>query len=133
MTFSSIADKFLANLGFTPLYCQSEEEARKIAAEMPEHSDKYPVYYFKSDTTGEKSFEEFHIPGEHLNLERFNALGIIESVQAKPLAELDEFFGYLSDILAETKTTKAEIVTALKNYLPNFVHEEKGKNLDQKM
>lgn len=133
MTFSSIADKFLADMGFVPQYCQSEEEARMIASKLPEKSEKYPVYYFKSDTTGEKSFEEFYIPGEHLNMERFQALGIIDSVQARPLAQLDEFFGYLEEILAKKETTKAEIVTILQKYLPNFVHEEKGKNLDQKM
>ena len=133
MTFSAIADRFLADMGFTPLYGQSEEEARKAAAEMSEDTDQYPVYYFKSDTTGEKFFEEFHVPGEHLNLDRFQALGIIDSVEAKPLAELDEFMGHLAAILAKKETTKAEIVTVLKNYLPNFTHEEKGKNLDQKM
>lgn len=133
MTFSSIADKFLMDMGFVPQYCQNEEEARKIASELPEKSEKYPVYYFKSDTTGEKSFEEFYVPGEHLNMERFQALGIIDSVQARPLAQLNEFLAHLAEILAKKETTKAEIVTVLQKYLPNFVHEEKGKNLDQKM
>ena len=133
MTFSSIADKFLAELGYKVEYCQSEEEARKMAAELPADSDKYPVYYFKSDTTGEKSFEEFYVPGEHLNMERFSALGVIDSVQPRPLNELNDFLGQLAEILADKDTTKAEIVTVMKKYLPNFVHEEKGKNLDQKM
>lgn len=133
MTFSSIADKFLAELGYKVEYCQSEEEARKMAAELPADSDKYPVYYFKSDTTGEKSFEEFYVPGEHLNMERFKALGVIDSVQPRPLNELNDFLGQLAEILADKDTTKAEIVTVMKKYLPNFVHEEKGKNLDQKM
>lgn len=133
MTFSSIADKFLEELGYTPRYCQSEEEARKAAVELPEDAATYPVYYFKSDTTGEKSFEEFFIPGEHLNMKRFNALGIIDSVEPRPIAELDEFLYQLADILAKTETSKAEIVSAMQRYLPNFAHEEKGKNLDQKM
>lgn len=133
MTFSSIADKFLSELGYEVVYCQSEEEARKMAAELLEDSNKYPVYYFKSDTTGEKSFEEFYVPGEHLDMERFNALGVIDSVQPRPLDELNDFLAKLTDILADQSTTKAEIVSVMQNYLPNFVHEEKGKNLDQKM
>lgn len=133
MTFSSIADKFLAELGYKVEYCQSEEEARKMAAELPADSDRYPVYYFKSDTTGEKSFEEFYVPGEHLNMERFKALGVIDSVQPRPLNELNDFLSQLAEILADKDTTKAEIVSVMKKYLPNFVHEEKGKNLDQKM
>ena len=133
MTFSSIADKFLHALGYEIKYCSSEEEARRFAAEMPANSKEYPVYYFKSDTTGEKRFEEFFIPGEHLDLERFRALGVIDSVKPRPKNELDTFLEHLDAILQKDETSKKEIVSVLKDYLPNFSHEEKGKNLDQKM
>ena len=133
MTFSSIADEFLATLGYTPYYCKSEEEARQMASSLQEDSRQYPVYYFQSDTTGEKSFEEFYIPGEHLDLERFSALGIIDSVQERPLAEVADFLEQLEKVLAGPDGTKAQIVSVMQRYLPNFVHEEKGKNLDQKM
>ncbi len=133
MTFSSIADKFLLALGYEVKYCSSEEEARKFAAEMPADSKEYPVYYFKSDTTGEKGYEEFYVPGEHLDLERFSSLGVIDSVIPRPKDELDLFLANLNTILQKETTTKEEIVSVLKSYLPNFNHEEKGKNLDQKM
>ena len=133
MTFSSIADKFLQTLGYEVKYCSSEEEARKFAAEMPADSKEYPVYYFKSDTTGEKGYEEFYVPGEHLNMERFQTLGVIDSIKPRPIAELNAFLAELTDILSLPDTTKADIVTAMEKYLPNFVHEEKGRNLDQKM
>jgi hypothetical protein len=133
MTFSSIADKFLNALGYETKNCSSEEEARKFAAEMPMDSKEYPVYYFKSDTTGEKGYEEFYVPGEHLDLERFKALGVIDSVKPKPKDELDSFLANLNNILQKKTTSKEEIVSVLKAYLPNFNHEEKGKNLDQKM
>lgn len=133
MTFSSIADKFLVELGYTPQYCQSEEEARKTAAGLSENSVSYPVYYFKSDTTGEKSFEEFYVPGEHLDMQRFKSLGVIDAVQPRPIVELNVFLAKLTEILDVAQTSKAEIVDVLSQYLPNFSHEEKGKNLDQKM
>ena len=133
MTFSAIADKFLAALGYVPRYCTSEEEARKAAFERTENEKQYPVYYFKSDTTGEKSFEEFYVPGEHLDLTRFQSLGVIDSVKPRPLEELNTFLADLSRILERKETTKAEIVEVMRAYLPNFIHEEKGKNLDQKM
>ena len=47
--------------------------------------------------------------------------------------ELDDFFNELTGIFSTNDFTKADIVAALKRYLPNFDHEEKGKNLDQKM
>lgn len=133
MTFSSIADKFLTCLGYTIKYCSSEEEARKFAWEMSPDTREYPVYYFKSDTTGEKGYEEFYVPGEHLDMTRFGALGVIDSVQPRPRSELDAFLNELSGILAAPEATKREIVLSMEKYLPNFVHEEKGKNLDQKM
>lgn len=133
MTFSSIANKFLQTLGYEIKYCSSEEEARKIAAEMSADSKEYPVYYFKSDTTGEKGYEEFYVPGEHLDLERFSSLGVIDSVKPRPKNELDSFLANLNSILQKETSSKEEIVSVLKAYLPNFNHEEKGKNLDQKM
>ena len=35
--------------------------------------------------------------------------------------------------LSKEDFTKAQIVEAIKTFIPNFEHEEKGKNLDQKM
>lgn len=35
----------------------------------------YPVVYFKSDTTGEKAYEEFYVSGEKINMDRFAAWG----------------------------------------------------------
>ena len=108
-------------------------EARRYAAEMADDSKIYPVVYFKSDTTGEKGYEEFYVPGERLNLERFSSLGVIEDVSKRPLSELDSFFDDLESLFALPDCHKSDIVTALKRFLPNFEHVEKGKNLDQKM
>lgn len=133
MTFSSIADRFLHSLDYEVKYCSSEEEARKYAAGMGMESKIYPVYYFASDTTGEKSFEEFYVEGEKINLNRFNALGVIEGTEAHQMQEIDSFFEELNAILQRPQTEKAEIVRVMKRFIPNFEHEEKGKNLDQKM
>ena len=35
--------------------------------------------------------------------------------------------------LDENEFTKAQVVDAIREFIPNFEHEEKGKNLDQKM
>ena len=133
MTFSTIADRFLAALGYSVRQCSSEEEARRFASEMPESPECWPVYYFKSDTTGEKQYEEFYVPGEHVDMDRFRSLGVIDSVAAPRADRLEAFLNELSLLLAKDGTTKQEIVESIKNYLPNFNHEEKGKNLDQKM
>lgn len=133
MTFSSIADRFLHDLGYEVKQCSSEEEARKFAAEMPVGSKVYPVYYFASDTTGEKGFEEFYVSGEQINLERFCSLGVIEAVKATQMAELNTFFEKLQFTLNDLVADKEDVVKVMKEFIPNFEHVEKGKNLDQKM
>ena len=100
---------------------------------MPYESDTYPVVYFKSDTTGEKAYEEFYVPGEKLNMQRFNSLGVIEEVKKRPLGEIETFFDEIEALFAREDFTKAQVVDAIKKFIPNFEHEEKGKNLDQKM
>ena len=133
ITFSSICDRFLETLGYEKKECVTDDEAKKFAAEMPEDSKIYPVVYFKSDTTGEKDYEEFYVPGEKLNMTRFSSLGVIEEVKKRSKQELNTFFEELETIFHNPGFTKAAIVSALKNFLPNFEHVEKGKTLDQKM
>lgn len=133
ITFSSICDRFLQSLGYEKKECATDEEAKKFAAEMSEDSKIYPVVYFKSDTTGEKDYEEFFVPGEKLNLTRFSSLGVIEEVQKREMSDLEAFFDKLEDLFAKPDCDKASIVVALKSFLPNFDHVERGKNLDQKM
>lgn len=133
ITFSSICDKFISSMGYEKLEFDNDEDAKKYAAEMPDDTKVWPVVYSKSDTTGEKSYEEFFVPGEKLNLDRFQSLGVIEDVRKRPLKEVDEFFQDLEAIFAKPDFTKADIVKALERFLPNFEHQEKGKNLDQKM
>lgn len=133
MKFSTICDDFLTSLGYKIKYCNSEEEARKFASEMPEDTDTYPVYYFSSDTTGEKGYEEFYIEGEQLNMERFSSLGVIENYPCRESAEIFSFFSEMETLFKRNDFKKEEIVSLLKTFIPNFEHEEKGKNLDQKM
>jgi hypothetical protein len=133
ITFSSICDKFLITLGYEKKECATDEEAIKFAFEMPDNSKEYPVVYFKSDTTGEKDYEEFYVPGEQLNMNRFLSLGVIEEAKKRPMQELDRFFTQLETIFQKSDYSKADIVSAIKSFLPNFEHIEKGKNLDQKM
>ena len=133
MTFSLIADRFLESLGYRVKQCASEEEARQFAAKMSVDCKEYPVYYFVSDTTGEKSFEEFYVEGERINRKRFGALGVIEEVETRRMEELDCFLHGLQEILDAPETEKEDIVKVLKGFIPNFEHAEKGKNLDQKM
>lgn len=133
LTFSAICDDFVKAEGFTKIECGNDFEAKQYAAKIGYDSGGYPVVYFKSDTTGEKAYEEFYIPGERINMERFLALGVVEETTRRPMSEINDFFTEIEDIFQKEDFSKAQVVESIKRFIPNFEHEEKGKNLDQKM
>ncbi len=138
LTFSAICDDFIKANGLEKDPCSSDEEAKCKAVQLKnselstDSQLKYPTVYFKSDTTGEKAYEEFYIPGEKINMDRFKALGVVEETTRRPMNEVNAFFIKLETLFA-TDFTKEDVVKAIKEFIPNFEHEEKGKNLDQRM
>lgn len=126
-TFTAICDDFVREQGLQKHMCQTDVEAKSYTG------DAYPVIYTASNTTGEKAYEEFYIQGEQVNMSRFVALGVIEETAHQPLERIEAFFNELEAIFANPDFTKAEVVSAIKEFIPNFEHEEKGLNLDQKM
>lgn len=130
--FSDIAVKYLAEKGLTPIYCNSEEEARDYAKNgFPVNS--WPCYFSESDTTGEKDFEEFYTSTEKLDLEKFKEIGIIKSQFKFNPNSLNDFEEEILKIRESGNWTKRELVILFKNILPDFEHAEKGKYLDAKM
>ena len=119
----------------------NDAEAKEIAASLNNEAhdsglsviSEYPVVYFKSDTTGEKAYEEFYVPGEKIDMTRFQALGVVEQTVRHPMEEVNGFFEKLEGIFQKADFTKVQVVDAIREFIPNFDHEEKGKNLDQKM
>lgn len=133
LTFSTICEDFVKAEGFEKKECSSDAEAKKFASGMNYKNTLYPVVYFKSDTTGEKAYEEFYTPGEKIDMQRFQALGVIEQTTRHDIVEVNKFFDKLESIFNDKEFTKAQVVEAIKEFIPNFEHVEKGKNLDQKM
>ena len=140
LTFSAICDDFVKANGLEKQECSSDAEAKKEAAALDSslftlHSSlvKYPVRYFTSDTTGEKAYEEFYVPGEKIDMQRFQALGVVEQTTRHDMEEVNTFFDDLESIFHKDDFTQADVVIAIKRFIPNFEHEEKGRNLDQKM
>ena len=66
-------------------------------------------------------------------MERYMALGVVEETTRRPMEEVNQFFIDLETLFSNEDFTKAQVVEAIKKFIPNFEHEEKGKNLDQKM
>lgn len=154
--FDQIAVDLLNELGLEPDICKTEEEARAKAQLLchPECSEgslslradssslrfpqndnikSWPIYFFGSDTSGEKSFEEFFTEKEELDNDSFINLGVVKNSKKRSIQEIDAIFDQLHTLFESKDVTKDAIVDILKAYLPNFEHIETGKGLDSKM
>ena len=132
ITFSEIAVRYLRERGYEPYECESEDEARDRAQELIANK-QWPCYFFNSDTTGEKDFEEFFTDNEDLDMERFETVGVIRNQPEFDEAKLDEFMDGIEALREKGNWDKEEIVKLYFGLLPEFAHKETGKYLDQRM
>lgn len=132
MTFSGIAERYLEKQGYEPVRCHTEEEARKRVAELkPKH--KYPVFFFKSDTTGEKFYEEFYTDKETLDMGCFQTIGIIRNKAVYDERLLNHFQDTIAAYRAHEEWNRKDLVTLFHEILPEFIHMDTGKFLDGRM
>ncbi len=132
ITFSEIAEKYLRERGYEPYLCESEQEARDKIHELAKEK-KWPCLFSKSNTTGEKAFEEFFTAKETLDLDKHLKLGVIKNEPIFEQEKLAIFIAKISKMRAEKQWSKDEIVELFHYMIPNFGHVETGKYLDSKM
>ena len=130
--FSDIAVRYLGSHGYTPVECESEDEARGRAAELIAKR-QWPVYFFASDTTGEKDFEEFYTGDEEIDWMQFESIGVIKNSASYDETELEYFLTEIERIRDRGLWDKPEIVNLFNSMIPEFQHKETGKYLDARM
>jgi FlaA1/EpsC-like NDP-sugar epimerase len=131
-TFSSIAERYLTWRGYEPCLCSSEDEARDRAEELIVRK-KWPCYFFETDTTGEKDYEEFFTDFEETDLDRFEALGVVTKSQFPSEELLDSFLSGIDALRKSGRWTKEDILSLFVPLIGNFSHLETGKYLDGRM
>jgi FlaA1/EpsC-like NDP-sugar epimerase len=132
ITFSEIAERYLESLGYEPVQCATEDEARQRVTELKKQK-KYPVYFFKSDTSGEKDFEEFYTDKEALDMARFSSIGIIKNEPEYNDEKLTLFTETIHAIRKSGKWNRSELIDLFNCMIPEFNHRETGKFLDGRM
>jgi FlaA1/EpsC-like NDP-sugar epimerase len=132
MSFSDIAIKYLNDKGFEPYLCETEDEARELIKTLPEQR-KWPCLFTKSDTTGEKDFEEFYTDKETLDMNRFENLGVIKNNPEFDEDKLNEFENKIKQLKSTLSWTKQQVVGQFFIMIPGFDYVDKGKYLDGKM
>ncbi len=131
-SFSAIAERFLAATGYEAFRCESEDEARSRVEELAAKG-RWPCYFFKSDTTGEKNLEEFFTQQELLELDRYSEIGVVKLQPSCSTEEFKRFLAMLGELRASTVWSRETLITALENILPEFQHKETGRFLESRM
>lgn len=127
--FKDIAIDFLVSKGYIPEIMHSESEAKNF--EIEKNSPKYPIFFFKTDTSGEKTYEEFYTDDEIYNLKEFDSIGFIQTQDI--MISFNEVISDFKKVFEKEDSNKIDIVNVVKKYVPDFMHIETGKHLDQKM
>ena len=127
--FKEIALDFLRENSFEPVLVQSEKEAKEF--DFDKNLNKYPIYFFKTDTSGEKTYEEFFTEEEDYEINKYDSLGFINSLDVK--ISFEDVESDFETVFNNLNSNKSDIVTIIKKYVPDFMHIETGKHLDQKM
>ena len=132
ISVSEIATRFLKQKGYATYICRSENEARELVSVLPTQG-KWPCYFAASNTTGEKSIEEFFTEDEKLDMLKFQSIGIIKQ---KPLFDEELLLNFENSIFAlkaDLKWKKQDLVALFERTIIGFKHSSTGKFLDGKM
>ena len=130
--FTQIARNFIKSKNFEVLECASEEEAREACSDINKLKH-WPCFFFESNTTGEKDFEEFYSTEEDVDFERFENIGVIKNDFNIDTIALHKFEDNLRQMYVDRNWTRAKIISQFKLLLTNFDHRETGKFLNERM
>lgn len=132
--FPSIARKFLASMGYEAYEVDSEEEARSRVGELAADK-KWPCYFFNSDTSGEKPFEEFYSEEDIVNWDRFNDIGIVKwKGQVDNIFErAQSFLNKYHELRHKNTWHRDEVIEMIKTACPTLSYVDTGKFLSGRM
>jgi FlaA1/EpsC-like NDP-sugar epimerase len=132
ITFAEIAERYLAARGYEAFPCATEDEARGCVDERLARQ-QWPCCFSRSDTSGEKDFEEFYTDRETLDMARFESIGVIRNEPLFDAAKLAFFTTRIDALKASRAWDRDALVELFHAMLPEFGHKDTGKYLDDKM
>ena len=132
VNFKTITEDFFKYLNKEIKVCFDEKQAKEAALHISENSS-YPVYFFKTDTSGEKLYEEFYTSTDDINLNRYESIGVITNSKKPSKSEINLIINEIEDLFKTETYDKVDIIKIMNKILPDFNHIETGKTLDQKM
>lgn len=130
--FKDITFDFFKEMRIPIRECESETEAKQFSYTMT-FEDPHPVYFFESDTSGEKLYEEFYVESDEVDFELYSGMGVIKNAVKPSYKQINDCIIALKELMNSDSYDKSAIVQLMKKVLPDFEHIETGKSLDQKM
>ena len=132
VNFKTITENFFKYLRKDMKICKSEKEAKEVASKIYNDS-AYPVYFFKTDTSGEKLYEEFYTSEDEVNFNLYESIGVVTNSLKPTISEMEVTIKEIQTLFKRESYDKEDIIKIMNKILPNFNHIETGKSLDQKM
>lgn len=132
VSFFDIVSRYLNDRGYQLYECKSEDEARDLIHTLPQIG-QWPCFFSKSDTTGEKDFEEFYSDSEILDMDRFVNVGVIIDKLEYDENLLNNFINTINQLKKNKKWNKRLLVNEFSKLIANFNYHDQAKYLDGKM
>jgi UDP-N-acetylglucosamine 4,6-dehydratase len=132
--FPEIARAYLETMGYEAYEVNSEEEARSRVKELAAKK-KWPCYFFKTDTSGEKPFEEFFDEDDVVDWSLFQDIGIVkwrgagDGVTERAQLFLEEY----KALRKGDSWYREDVINMIKRACPTLSYVETGKFLSGRM
>lgn len=132
--FPEIAKNFLRSVGYEPFEMDTEEEARATVEELAQKG-KWPCYFFKTDTSGEKPFEEFYSSDDIVNWNKFDDMGIVtwQGSGKEVFERSQKFIKEYFKLRSSDNWLRSDVVSMIKSACPTLSYHDTGKFLSNKM
>lgn len=129
ITFEEIARNFLYEQGLKAVVLWDEKAARNF--NFSNKTEQWPLLLLETDTTGEKSLEQFFTEKETvINNDLNNLLEVI--TDRETVASFSDF-KLKFNFLCKHKNSKSDLATLVFSELKSYSYEDLGKYLDEKM
>jgi len=132
VNFKTITEDFFSYLKKDIKVCKSETEAKELTSKINDDSS-YPVYFFKTDTSGEKLYEEFYTSEDEVKFDLYESIGVVTNSLKPSFSEMEFTITEIETLFKRESYSKEDVIKIMNKILPNFNHIETGKTLDQKM
>jgi len=111
VNFKDITLDFFKEMAIPVVECISDDDARNKATSMS-IEDPHPVYFFTSDTSGEKLYEEFYTDTDEVDMIKYEGMGVIKNAVKPSKTQIENCINELQMLMQSDAYDKSAITAA---------------------